>query len=236
VAAAGQAARRPGRVEMTVSDESGPWRITCIAALGVLALLSGFALASGVLPLDSLVRDAILRHATPPVEAVAGWLNYGGGWQFLLPAMLLVFAASAEGRRFWWLWALVLPLGAGWEGVLKELVGRARPESPAMGFPSGHVTATASFAVIVIYLAGRSRLRPRARWLVAAVAVALIVGVGLARIVLRAHWPSDVLGGLALGVAVSAAAAWWHGAQRTHPRRPTPRAGPAPSTEGMTVP
>ena len=104
-----------------------------------------------------------------------------------------------------------------------------------MGFPSGHVTAAAAFAVIVIYLAGRSRLPPRARGLLAAVAVALIAGVGLARIVLRAHWPSDVLGGLALGVAVAAAAAWWHGRRAATPR-PAPRAGPARSTEGMGAP
>jgi membrane-associated phospholipid phosphatase len=219
-----------------VRDGSTPWRITCFSAIGVLALLSACVSASGVLPFDSLLRDAILRHATAPVEAMAGWLNHAGGWKFLLPAMLLVFAASAEGRRFWWLWALVLPLGAAGEGALKELVGRARPESAASGFPSGHVTATAAFAAIVIYLVGRSRLRPCARRLVTAAALALVIGVGLARIVLRAHWPSDVLGGLALGLAVATAAAWWHEAQRTGPRRPAPRADPARPTEGMSAP
>jgi membrane-associated phospholipid phosphatase len=40
------------------------------------------------------------------------------------------------------------------------------------------------------------------RWL--GVAIAL---VALARIVLRAHWPSDVLGGITLGVALASAAA-----------------------------
>ena len=203
-----------------MSRESGAWPITCLTALLALGLLSALVSASGVLPLDGPLRDAVLRHTSPAVEAYAGWVNHAGGWRFLLPAMLILFAVSAEVRRHWWLWALVLPLGALAEGALKEVVGRTRPEGSAMGFPSGHVTATAAFAVIVIYLAGRSRLPPRARRLLAAVAVALIVGVGLARIALRAHWPSDVLGGLALGVAVAAAAAWWH---RRRPATPTGR-------------
>ena len=218
-----------------MSRDSGAWRITCLAALLALGLLSALVSATGVLPLDGPVRNAVLRHASPAVEDLAQWVNYAGGWPFLLPAMLILFAVSADVRRHWWLWALVLPLGAAAEGALKEVVGRTRPEGPALGFPSGHVTATAAFAVIVIYLAGRSRLPARARRLLTAVAVALIAGVGLARIVLRAHWPSDVLGGLALGVAVAAAAAWWHR------RRPSDRYRPAPpgarrSTEGMGAP
>jgi membrane-associated phospholipid phosphatase len=219
-----------------VSRESGAWRITCLAALLALGLLSALVSVSGVLPLDGPVRDTVLRHTSPAVAALAGWVNYAGGWPFLLPAMLILFAASADVRRHWWLWALVLPLGALAEGALKEVVGRTRPEGSAMGFPSGHVTATAAFAVMVIYLVGRSRWPPRVRRLLAGVAVALIAGVGLARIVLRAHWPSDVLGGVALGVAVAAAAAWWHGRRPGDPHRPAPRAGPARSTEGMGAP
>jgi membrane-associated phospholipid phosphatase len=38
-------------------------------------------------------------------------------------------------------------------------------------------------------------------------AVAGIVLVGMARVILRAHWPSDALGGIALGLALAAAAA-----------------------------
>ena len=34
----------------------------------------------------------------------------------------------------------------------------------------------------------------------------MIVLVGMARVILRAHWPSDVLAGIALGLALAAAA------------------------------
>jgi len=49
-------------------------------------------------------------------------------------------------------------------------------------------------------------LRPLARRALRALAAVLILLVGLARVVLRAHWPSDVLGGIALGLACAGAA------------------------------
>jgi undecaprenyl-diphosphatase len=74
-----------------------------------------------------------------------------------------------------------------------------------MGFPSGHATAAAAFFGAVLFLAGS--LTPPARTWVRIGAIAGIVLVGMARIILRAHWPSDALGGIALGLALAAAAA-----------------------------
>jgi membrane-associated phospholipid phosphatase len=39
-------------------------------------------------------------------------------------------------------------------------------------------------------------------------AVLIVLLVALARIVLRAHWPLDALGGAVLGLALASAAAW----------------------------
>jgi membrane-associated phospholipid phosphatase len=96
------------------------------------------------------------------------------------------------------------------EDQVKPLVGRPRPDGPAPGFPSGHVTAAATYAVILIRAGIQERSFPAAaRGGLVLLAVAYVGGVGLARLLLRAHWPSDVLGGLALGTACVAAGAWW---------------------------
>jgi undecaprenyl-diphosphatase len=69
------------------------------------------------------------------------------------------------------------------------------------GFPSGHTSnATAAAWVAVLLLWPRRTARGRAVLVAAAVAFALLVG--LSRVVLLAHMPSQVAGGWLLGSAV----------------------------------
>jgi membrane-associated phospholipid phosphatase len=185
------------------------WQAACLAALALLAVLTVVAATVGVLPGDPELRSTLVALATPEVIALARIVNPGGSWVVLLPGMLAVFALSPDVRRRWWLWSAVFIGGALVEQALKTGVARARPEDLSAGFPSGHATSAAAFAVIVVYAASRSRLSPGVR---AAICAAALTGgclVGLARIELRAHWPSDVVAGWALGTALAAGAAWW---------------------------
>ncbi|HVD70319.1 MAG TPA: phosphatase PAP2 family protein [Actinomycetota bacterium] len=92
-----------------------------------------------------------------------------------------------------------------WKVVHRERPGVTEPNAIVRGgtategvsFVSGHVVLVTGLAwVITPYLRGRSRIIP---WLVVAL-------VGFARMYLGAHNPLDVLGGLALGVAIGAVA------------------------------
>ncbi|HLC41532.1 MAG TPA: phosphatase PAP2 family protein [Methylomirabilota bacterium] len=95
------------------------------------------------------------------------------------------------------------------EGLGKEFIGRPRPVGDALGFPSGHVTAASTYFFLAAYLIGK-RLNAPQRNLLWVSAAIIVVLVGLARIVLRAHWPADFLGGATLGLALASAAFWWH--------------------------
>src|SRR5260370_41857542 len=66
-------------------------------------------------------------------------------------------------------------------------------------------TAATAFFGALIHLA-QGLPRP-ARRLVSVVAVVVIVLVAVARVTLRAHWPTDAAGGIALGAALASAAA-----------------------------
>jgi membrane-associated phospholipid phosphatase len=176
-----------------------------IGALALFGALTVAVIAVGTLPGEAAARDAALALVGPQVVAALRVINYAGSWRLLLPATVLLLLAFPRARRRWWVWVGMMLAAPATEGLLKVVVGRARPEDPSMGFPSGHANAAAAFFGAVIYLAGSLPTVPRR--LVRVVAIVTIALVALARIVLRAHWPADALAGIALGLAFASAAA-----------------------------
>ena len=180
-----------------------PRRVLTVAGACFLALTAAVLLL-GVAPADVSVRELLLDLATPAVVDTMRVVNGAGDWRGLLPGTLLLFLVFRRARAQWWLWTGLMMLAPTLEWAFKNLVGRPRPEGVALSFPSGHSTAAAAFFGAVMFLAGA--LPPRLCAWVRALAMVMIVLVGMARVMLRAHWPSDVLAGIALGLALAAAA------------------------------
>lgn len=93
-------------------------------------------------------------------------------------------------------------------GVLKLGFNRPRPSifMPAVhtvssSFPSGHAMSAAIVYSTVAYLAARLHRRRWARWLVMTAALMLIALISFSRMYLGVHYPSDVIAGVAIGLA-----------------------------------
>ena len=170
----------------------------CFAAIAVTIVLWG------AFPADAFIRNWLLSVAGPKVISVFRVLNIAGDWRGLVPGTLLLFVVFPRARPRWWLWAALMIVAPITEWTLKQVFMRPRPESLSFSFPSGHSTAAAAYFGAVIYLCGS--LPPRWRNLVRVWAALMIVLVGLARVILRAHWPSDVMAGFALGLALASIA------------------------------
>lgn len=155
-------------------------------------------------PFDTPVRDALLGLASPPVIAAMRVIRVASRWS-LPPAILLLLWFFRPARERWYVWIGLMIVALMIEQPLKVLIGRPRPEAPSMGFPSGEATVAAAFFGALFYLA--ESLPPRTQRLLRTGAIVMIVLVAVARVILRAHWPSDVLGGIALGLALASAAA-----------------------------
>jgi len=190
-------------------SEAARWRIVCLVSLGLFLGLGVTVYAVGTLPGDLLVRQFLLGSDGGMVRKLARWANYGGRVQVLLPAAILLFVLSSVARRHWRVWCAVLIGSSLIQHAFKFMVGRSRPSGSSLGFPSGHTTAAATFAVVLVYIASRERLSRGQRWIVDTLGICLMLAVGWARIMRHAHWPSDVLGGFLLGIGCAAAAAWW---------------------------
>jgi undecaprenyl-diphosphatase len=119
-------------------------------------------------------------------------------------------------RSAWWtaLWlAATCALGTLLQQALKALVGRARPVWPDpvdsahyAAFPSGHAMTATVVCGLLLWLLHHYGAG-RAVWRTAmAFAVISVAGVGLTRVWLGVHWPSDVVGGWVLGAFVVAVA------------------------------
>jgi membrane-associated phospholipid phosphatase len=92
---------------------------------------------------------------------------------------------------------------------IKLWLGRARPEwqdgvdmLTSKSFPSGHASSSAAFAGILVFLAWSFVRVGWAQWLITGTAVVVWVSVCLDRVLLGRHFPTDVVAGTFLGVAV----------------------------------
>ena len=121
---------------------------------------------------------------------VIGYLTLSGA----RGAAVLVFASVSSG------YALVT--------LLKEVFGRARPdlvphvvEAFSASFPSGHATLSAVTYLTLGALMARVQAHSHLKAYILAVAIGATVLVGISRVYLGVHWPTDVLAGWCVGSA-----------------------------------
>ncbi len=186
-----------------------------LRVLGALVLaMTAIKLIEDVLSQESGPVDTALlwfvRGLVPPaLNGFFSVLTQSGAATVLLPATLagVVALALAKRPREAWLLAATMLSATLLIYLLKALVMRERPALWATqwywgsSFPSGHTLASAAFATAAALCV--ARVWPGGAR--AAVAVALLWAglVGMSRLVLGVHWPSDVLAALCLGVFIA---------------------------------
>jgi len=185
---------------------------TAATLLALLAALFGL-LAWAVWAQTALVRfdAALAQHLHDRLSP--GMLQAIGLVTQLGDPVLAAFAAGVVAlvlalRRRWRLfvpWCVALGGTAGSGHVIKQFVQRSRPfgghgfiAETGFSFPSGHAAGSMVFFGLLAYLLLRQWPPPRHRDTVAA-AVALVTVIGLSRVMVQAHYLSDVLAGYALG-------------------------------------
>jgi membrane-associated phospholipid phosphatase len=184
---------------------------SALAAVAVYALMwIGYVLQWNWLStIDSSALDALHRYGTAHPAWVTSWNVFCtvlGPTAFrLLALVLIVIALVRRNVRVAMFLVISVELSGLVTEIAKQAANRPRPatalvSAPSTAFPSGHAVGV-MIGVLALLTVGLPLVRgPLRAWLIALGAV-VVVAIGVGRVVLNVHHPSDVLAGWALGYA-----------------------------------
>lgn len=183
----------------------------CLCAVLGVALALSLAQSPAPFALDLSWAQALQHLPGEPVLRPVMWVLSLVGRYFISWAVALagyLFLRRSGHRREARLLALAMLGGLLLTWLTKDFVGRPRPSEAllvvmahekSLSFPSGHVLHYVTLFGALWYLLKRAMAPSRPRALLLSACGILVGFVGLSRVYLGAHWPSDVLGGYLLG-------------------------------------
>jgi undecaprenyl-diphosphatase len=180
-----------------------------LGALLLFAWLAWLASLAGVPAFDLAGRGAIHACARPWLTQIMEAASLaGGGWGLwpvgvLMAALLVRAGRGREAALFG-----VAVLGANLVNeAMKLFFHRPRPEPwfgypqpPTYSFPSGHAFVSFCFCLCLAEILIRHGWPPVAKVAMWSAALGCTLTVGLSRVYLGVHYPTDVLGGYAAGI------------------------------------
>jgi membrane-associated phospholipid phosphatase len=209
---------RRGQVPRPLLLTDGIWQprslVRFAAAGAVLAALwtaVGLLLVSAGPPaIDRRALEFAVRLQDPTLVPVARFVSWIGDLPVVSAVALVVVAIAYRRSRRWdlgWLTLAVVGGALAVTATIKAITDRARPDGGltdtfSSAFPSGHSVRAAAVYALVAWLVWRwtSRDRRVLRTVTVVITVTMTAAIGASRMLLGAHWLTDVVGGYVLGV------------------------------------
>ncbi len=184
------------------------WLLVILLAIGLVAAAFYF---------DGAVRTWLVKHSSRSVRQFMRGVSHFGDWpEHLGAGLLLVLIAFLRGNRRWVQIGLTMIIACALAGVaargLKIATGRARPSvkqelvwngprlsSKYNSFPSGHTAASTAFFGVLLFANRRIGL--------ALLSIPILIGAS--RMIVAAHYLSDVACAAMLGLFCAWLCARW---------------------------
>lgn len=180
-----------------------------VGAIFIFTELSEEILEKEPFEFDPMIIDAVRSYSSSGMDRFMVVLTEMGSKLALAILLLVGMAWLWFKRRNLWgmVFFLVAVAGGGLLNlILKNTFQRKRPnadpvvEALGFSFPSGHAMGSFVYYGFLGYLVVRSKRKPlrKAAWSI--FFAAAIIGIGISRIYLGVHYPSDILAGYAAGL------------------------------------
>ena len=163
----------------------------------------------GLKNFDTSVTDYVITYRSPALSNFFHFItDMGDVYAYLVVTTVAVafFFFKLHNKKFIFQLLGVLLLSALSNIALKRVINRARPTIEhlvvvkSLSYPSGHAMSAMAFYGFLIYLCFKIKMPRWLRFFVVLLFSFMILSIGLSRIYLGVHFPSDVAGGFIAGL------------------------------------
>jgi membrane-associated phospholipid phosphatase len=147
---------------------------------------------------------------TPLINNVVLFITYLGKGEIIIFSLIIVSIILILLKQRFYFFSLITSVLGGelFVSIIKNTIDRPRPSladtlviENSWSFPSGHTFTAISFYGLLTFFIAHNLKKKWQRIITYTIGLFLIILIGLSRIFLGAHWPSDVLASFFSGIA-----------------------------------
>ncbi|WP_133687570.1 phosphatase PAP2 family protein [Maribacter spongiicola] len=157
---------------------------------------------------DTAITDYVISHRSPSLTSYFKFMtNIGDTYGYLIVLSIFLLVSLIVFKRWKYVVqaTLVLALATVSNMMLKRFIDRARPgiehlvSVETLSYPSGHAMSAMAFYGFLIFLVTKFNIQKVMKYVLIIVLITIILSIGISRIYLGVHFPSDIAGGFIAG-------------------------------------
>lgn len=157
---------------------------------------------------DTTITDYVISYRSPNLTSYFKFMtNVGDVYGYLIVLVIFLLLSLLVFKRWKYVVqaTLVLALATVSNMMLKRFIDRARPgiehlvSVETLSYPSGHAMSAMAFYGFLIFLVTKFKIHKVIKYVLIAILILLILSIGISRIYLGVHFPSDIAGGFIAG-------------------------------------
>ena len=202
-------------IKLKKYDSKIPYAIIIAVALAIVIFgikffveLTGSLQTDVLADFDTLISEYVASFRTPSLTKYFTFItDVGDVWGYLIVFIIctILFYCFSKRWKYPLQLSLILILALSSNLLLKQLINRARPTLEhlvtvkTLSYPSGHAMTAMAFYGFLIYLIFTFKFKKVLKFSIITLLGFLILSIGVSRIYLGVHFPSDIVGGFVAG-------------------------------------